>query len=132
MNNFLKISEAASIGLHAIIVLAQNNKVMSVKAIASKLNVSANHLSKILQRLNKAGYIESIKGNNGGFKILVNPKNLTFLEIYETIDGKLRLSNCLLSNQACKSNCVFGDLISSINTQVKEKFEKTKLSEFLK
>lgn len=130
--SILKISEAASIALHAMIELAKNqDKFVSVKEIAAKLDVSANHLSKVMQRLTKAGLIESIKGFNGGFKLSVKPEKISFLEIYEIFDGKLKGSNCLLSHNDCKSNCIFGDLISSINKQVKDKFAKTKLSDFV-
>lgn len=128
--SILKISEAASIALHAMIILAQSDKLVSVKEIATKLNISANHLSKVMQRLNKAGFIDSIKGFNGGFKLAVSPKNVTFLEIYETFDGKIKGTNCILSNN-CQNNCIFGDLIYSVNKQVKERFEKTKLSDFI-
>lgn len=129
-NSILKISEAASMALHAMIILAQSDKLVSVKEISTKLNISANHLSKVMQRLNKAGFIESIKGFNGGFKLAVKPAKVTFLEIYETFDGKLKDSNCLLSNN-CTSNCIFGDLIYSVNKQVRERFAKTKLSDFI-
>lgn len=131
--SILKISEAASIALHAMIELAKKqDKLISVKEIANTLDVSANHLSKVMQRLTKAGFVESIKGFNGGFKIAGKVEDITFLEIYELFDGKLKDSNCLLAHQECKSNCIFGDLISSINKQVKEAFVKTKLSDFVK
>lgn len=131
-NSLLKISEAATIGLHAMIMLAKNNeKLISLNVIAKSINVSANHLSKVMQRLNKAGFIESIKGYNGGFKLAINPEEISFLEIYETFDGKLKCGNCLLTNN-CEKDCIFGDLISSVNKQVKEKFEQTKLSDFIK
>ena len=81
------------------------------------------------QRLTKAGFIESIKGFNGGFKLVVNPADINFLEIYELFDGKIKVDSCLLTHQKCNGNCIFGDLICSINRQVKEKFESTKLSD---
>ncbi len=131
--SILKISEAASIGLHAMMILAQNgDKLVSVKEIATTLDVSANHLSKVMQRLNKAGFIESVKGFNGGFRLLLSPDEITFLDIYEIFDGKLKSSSCLLSHDECVDKCIFGDLISSVNKQVKEKFETTKLSDFVK
>jgi len=131
--NILKISEAASLGLHAMIILAQNpNRLISVKEISNKLDVSANHLSKVMQRLNKAGFLDSIKGYNGGFKLILNPEDITFLGIYELFDGKLKNSKCLLSTHDCGGECIMGDLISSINMQVKAKFEQTKLSDFIK
>lgn len=131
--SILKISEAASIALHAMIELAQNqNRLVSVKEISTKLEVSANHLSKVMQRLNKAGFIESIKGFHGGFKLSVNSDNLTFLQIYELFDGKLKETSCLLVDDRCGDKCIFGDLILSINQQVRRKFENTKLSDFIK
>lgn len=131
--SILKISEAASMALHAMIVLAKNqDKLVSVKEISAEIMVSANHLSKVMQRLNKAGYIESIKGFNGGFKLSVDSEKLNFLEIYELFDGKLKDTNCILAKHDCGENCIFGDLVSSINKQVIEKFKNTKLSDFVK
>lgn len=131
-DNILKISEASSLALHAMIILAQSkDKLVSVKEISTKLDASANHLSKVMQRLNKAGFIESIKGYNGGFKLSGKPEEITFLDIYELFDGKLKNTNCILTNKDCGDKCIFGDLIVSINTQVKERFEKTKLSNFI-
>ena len=131
-NSVLKISEATSLALHAMMILTKNQKkLVSVKEISEELDVSANHLSKVMQRLNKAGYIDSIKGFNGGFKLSVEPEKTTFLEIYELFEGKLKDSTCLLNNRDCGDKCMFGDLIYSINKQVKERFEKTKLSDFI-
>jgi Rrf2 family protein len=84
-----------------------------------------------MQRLCKAGYIESIKGFNGGFKLLVDPEKVPFLEIYELFDGKLSDTCCLISRQNCQNSCIFGSLVSSVNKQVIEKFSKTKISDFI-
>lgn len=130
--NILKISEATSLALHSMTLLVRNgDKLMSVKEISSMLDVSANHLSKVMQRLNKAGFIDSIKGYNGGFKIICDPSKTTFLEIFELFEGKLKESTCLLTHQKCSGKCILGDLVASINKQVKEKFETTKLSDFI-
>ncbi len=133
MTNILKISEAASLALHAMIILAKRrDELISVKFIADEFDVSANHLSKVMQRLVKSDLVHSIKGNRGGFKLAHNPEHITFLEIYEAIDGKFRPSGCLLSRKPCESTkCIMGDLIKSVNTQVEEYFKNKKLSEFI-
>jgi len=129
----LKISDAAVIGVHALMVLGKNtDELISVKDIASELNVSANHLSKVMQRLNKAGFIDSIKGYKGGFRLIKDPKEVTFLEIYELFDGKLKDAKCLLSEKRCTGECALGDFIPSTNAQIKEKFQKTTLSDFIR
>lgn len=133
MGNVLKISEAASLALHAMAIMAKKKeKLVSVKEISDILGVSYNHLSKVLQRLVKAELVISIKGFGGGFKLAKSPDEITFLEIYETIDGKFKPSNCLLNKHECKNECIMGDFLISINKQVEEFFSKTKLSEIAK
>lgn len=134
MTNILKISEAASIALHAMIILAksQGNELISVKFISEKLDVSANHLSKVMQRLVKSELVESIKGNKGGFKLAQKPQEIALIDIYEAIDGKFKPSGCLLGREACDSEkCILGDLVKSINKQVEDHFKTQKLSAFL-
>jgi len=131
--SILKISEAASIALHSMIILAtREDEVVSVKDIAAELEISGNHLSKVLQRLAKAELVFSIKGNKGGFILAKNPAEITFLEIYEAIDGKFKPSACLLNKPACPHKCIMGGLTDSINKQVKEFFTNTKLVDFIK
>ena len=132
MSNILKISEAASIALHAMIILTKKqNEIVSVKDIASQLEISGNHLSKVLQRLVKAELVVSIKGNKGGFKLAKNHETINFLEIYEAIDGKFKPSTCLLNKPSCTHTCIMGNLMGSINKQVAEFFQKTKLTDFI-
>lgn len=132
-DSILKISEASIIALHALMELAKNrDKLLSVKEIAERLNVSANHLSKVLQRLCKVGIVKSIKGFNGGFTLCVEPEDITFMDLYEIFDGKLKDANCLLRRLPCKANCIFGNMIASISSEVKGKFENTTLAELIK
>lgn len=132
-NNLIKISEATSLALHSMIILAQHQgKLVSVKEISNKLDVSANHLSKVMQRLNKAGYIKSIKGYNGGFELVQEPQEISFFEIYELFEGRIAVTNCLLNARKCTGECILGDLISSVNNKVIDKFKQTKLEDFIK
>jgi len=134
MANVLKISEAASLALHAMAIMAQKkDELISVKEIAGILDVSANHLSKVMQRLVKAELVISIKGYGGGFKLAKNSKDITFLEVYEAIDGRLKPTNCLLNrDEPCKDCMIMGELLKTLNKQVEEYFCKTSLEEFSK
>lgn len=128
-SNFLKISEGASLAVHTAVILAMNiTKRMSAKEIAKFLNASENHLAKILQKLAKDGYVDSVRGPGGGFKIAKKPDEINLLEIYESIEGHREQSNCLFGLSACGlSNCVLGGLVESINNQVYEYLSNTRL-----
>ncbi len=127
MATILRFSEAVSIAFHTMSYLTKNvDRLTGTKEIAESLKVSENHLSKILQRLVKAGFLESIRGPKGGF-ILKDKKNkISLLEVYEAVDGPLKLSNCLLGNSVCNNNdnCLFGNLIENINNQIKDYLKK--------
>ncbi|MEW5944640.1 MAG: Rrf2 family transcriptional regulator [bacterium] len=132
MSRLLKISEAASIGLHAMTYLASKNthKPVSTARLAADLRVSEAHLSKIVQRLVKAGLLKSVRGPSGGVLITKPADEITLLDIYGAIDGPVDIPRCILSQEVCKpGECIFGGLLESVSRQVESYLSRTKLSE---
>ncbi len=127
----IQISEAFAIALHSMIYLAnKENEIVSLKEISEKFQISDNHLSKVLQRMVKAGYLTSVKGPKGGFKIVSSKKNASFMEIYEIIEGKTEPKSCLFSSKSkdCP-NCVMGSLVHKINKEFKDYMYSHKISD---
>ncbi len=131
MSNLLKVSEAASLGLHIMGLLAvEPEKSLSVREAAEALMVSEAHLAKVMQRLSKAGLVESIRGPRGGFLLSRVPEEISLLEVYESIEGPIIIRNCLFSTRLCNGeHCIFGGMLMSVDTQVREYLAGTKLSE---
>lgn len=128
-----KISEATAIALHATIyIVNRENKICSLKEIAEKFNISDNHLSKVLQRLVKLGILNSTKGPKGGFSIVPEYKDMTFLEIYEIIEGKIQKHNCIFTSahNDC-SKCIMSDLVERINNEFVDYMKNHKISDFV-
>lgn len=132
MQSIVKISEATAIALHSMIYICNKGKeTSSVKEIAQKFSISDNHLSKVLQRLVKAGYLKSAKGPKGGFIVTEGKENSSFLDIYEVIEGRLDQSNCLFITAPCQNKkCILGGLISKLNTEFRDYFVNNKISDF--
>ena len=130
----LKISEATAIALHSMIYISnQNDEFVSIKPIAEQFKISEHHLSKVLQRLVKAGFLESTKGPKGGFKISPDKKDTTFAEIYEVIEGKIEHSACLFPSKISNcSNCIMGDFLKKANKDFFNNMKSKKISDFKK
>lgn len=130
MPRLLRISEATSLALHTMVLLAANQeRLRSTKAIASALDVSEAHLAKVLQRLARVGLVRSTRGPNGGFALDSHPDEVTLLEVYEAIEGPLVPTDCLLAVPVCGDNgCILGDLLETVNKQVKDYLAGTTLS----
>ncbi len=133
MEGTLKISDAATIAMHAMAYLAScgGKGPVSAHEMARYLGVSEAHLGKVLQRLARFGFVSSRRGPRGGFEAGRRPEEVTLLEIYEAVDGPMSGSTCLLGHDACpgRSGCILGDLMSAINARVHDQLSRTTLSD---
>ena len=131
MSSALRISEATSLAMHTMAMLAHgDNGGMTSKDIASVLSVSQAHLQKVLQRLGHSGLVRSERGPKGGFTLARSPERITLLEVYESIEGPLHLGDCLLGRATCaRENCVLGGLVASVNGQFSEYLRETTLAD---
>ncbi len=134
MSHLINVSEAASLALHGLAIVAQKspNKI-NAKYLAEKLNASEAHLAKIFQRLSKSGIIRSFRGPTGGFVLNKPAEEISFLDIYEIVESKMILNDCPLDKTGCTfENCIFGDALKNISQDIYETFRNIKLSTFTK
>ncbi len=133
MSSMLRVSDAASLAIHAMGYLANmGGKLVSIHDIARELNVSENHLAKVAQRLAKCGLVVGVRGPKGGLKLSKDAKEISLLTIYEAIEGNVPQVKCLLGRPAFgKKCCILGELLHSINQQVVEYLGKTTLAQFV-
>jgi Rrf2 family protein len=118
MSKIFNISEASSIAVHSLALIAKAKKQINAVEIAAMTNFSKNHLAKILQRLVKSNYIKSVRGPKGGFVLNKDSRKITLLEIYELIEGSLEESKCNIHNGECQfSYCIFGNYGEKFTTE---------------
>ncbi len=131
MTQLLNISEAASLGLHAMALLARSPKQRYTnQQIAEMLSASEHHLAKVMQRLVKARMVESARGPQGGFLLSGPAEKMTLLAVYEAVEGSLENRGCLLSHPICDGkNCVLGEVLQAIHQQICDYLDQTTLAE---
>lgn len=132
MAKFVQLSEAASLAIHAMVLIAKSDSYINVTVIAREMGASRNHLSKVLQQLVKFNYLNSVRGPSGGFMLNIDPSKITLLNIYEAIEGKIETPECPLDRQICPFNrCLMGSLVKNATDQFKEYFESLTLKNFI-
>lgn len=131
MPDIFRVSEAASLALHAMVYLAAfPEERVTTQTIAGALHASEHHLAKVMQRLVHAGLIRSTRGPAGGFQLNKSDREINLLEIYEAVDGPLEPRSCLLGSMPlCGGDrCFLGGLNVSVHQMVKNHFADTRLT----
>ncbi len=116
MHSLLKLSEGAAISLHAADYMAQRGGLCSAVTMAKDLGVSYNHLSKVLQQLDRAGLVAAERGPKGGFALSAAGKKASVGDFLSAIDGKIGLDTCLMGDRPChKKECMLGHFLKETN-----------------
>ncbi len=112
MSKILNISEAATIAIHSMALIARNKELLNAQEIAEVTGFSKNHISKVLQQLVKFNFLNSSRGPKGGFVLKRNPEEISLMEIYRAIEGEIEQgTGCKMLCDSCPFNsCIFGGL----------------------
>ncbi|MDP3442947.1 MAG: Rrf2 family transcriptional regulator [Ignavibacteria bacterium] len=132
MSKIVTLTEAASIALHGMIIVAKTGGKSNVVQIAEITNSSKHHVAKIFQRLVKDNFLESHRGPAGGFSLKKDPAKITLLEIYESIEGRIEVTTCPHDKQICPfDKCIMENVTRKMTVDFKEHLSKNTLADYL-
>ncbi len=133
MAKIVHLSEAASLAIHAMVLIAKSDTHINVNILSQEMGASRNHLAKVLQQLVKYNYLKSVRGPSGGFVLNVHPSEITILDVYQAIEGKIETPECPLDRKICPfDKCLLGGMVKSVTDQFKSYFEGQTLEKFIK
>ena len=72
----MRLTNYTDYALRVLIFLAlkKEDELSTIKEIAETYQISKNHLMKIIHDLGKLGFIDTIRGRNGGIQTCYEPK----------------------------------------------------------
>ena len=93
----MKISTKGRYALRLMIDIAMNGteRPVRVKEISERQDISIKYLEQIISILNKAGYVRSIRGPQGGYQLVKRPADYTVGMILRLTEGSLAPVACL-------------------------------------
>ena len=103
----MKISTKGRYALRLMLDLALNNtgEYITIKNIAARQDISEKYLEQIISLLNRAGYVKSVRGAQGGYRLAMEPSEYTVGMILRLTEGSLAPVNCLdETNDECNRN----------------------------
>ena len=118
MPKIVTLSDAASIGIHSIVIIAKTKNYINVQNLAKITNDSKHHVAKVMHILVRNGFITSVRGPKGGFKLNKHPEEISLLDVYESIEGKLEQTHCPAGKAACPfTACLLQNITNEMTMQ---------------
>lgn len=131
LSSFVSISEASTIAMHSLALIARSKEKLNANKLAQKTRFSKNHLAKVLHLLVKHNYLTSLRGPSGGFELGKAPEEINLLEVFELIEGKLSNFQCATSCDDCYFEaCIFGNHPHRFSGEFREYLKGKNINDF--
>jgi len=122
----LTLTKKAGYGLIALSYLASRpERVLSARRIAGQFGVPRALLMNVMKQLAAAGYVESVRGARGGYRLARRPDQISIADAVATLEGPPRLGECLLgdgrrSDCACRvaDKCPIADPVHQVQERI--------------
>lgn len=123
----MKISTKGRYAVRVMLDLAWNStgECIKVKDIAARQGISEKYLEQIIGMLNKAGYVKSVRGAQGGYRIAKAPEECTVGQILRLTEGTMAPVACVEEGAAecercdtCETLEVWKELYEAVNSVI--------------
>lgn len=119
----MKISTKGRYALRLMLDLAMNERegaVIRIKDIAARQQISDKYLEQIISVLNRAGYVRSERGPQGGYALKRRPEEYTVGMILRLTEGSLAPVPCAEEEFFCErgKQCAAQEVWKKINDAV--------------
>ncbi len=132
----MKMSTRGRYALVVMIDLAKNyssGEYLSLKDISEKENISLKYLEKIMMLLNKAKFLDVSRGNNGGYRLIKEPKEYKIGDILRVTEGNLAPLKCVVKNGECnkRTMCETFPFWNGLYKEINEYVDSKTLEDFI-
>lgn len=99
----LKLQITTDYAIGIVLYLAQHGEEISPgKDIAKEVGMSYTYFNKVASIIRQSGFIETVQGPSGGYRLSKSAKEITLYDIIEVMEGTLSLNHCLEINGGCR------------------------------
>lgn len=98
----MQITRYTDYSLRVLMYLAvQGDRLATIREIAESYDISRNHLMKVVHQLNRKGYIETVRGKNGGLRLHLKPADINLGVVVRETEPDFELVECFSSKNKC-------------------------------
>lgn len=115
----MRLTKHTDFAFRVLIYLAalEIDELATIKQVTEAFDISRDHVMKIVQKLAKAGYIDAIRGKNGGMKLGKPPAEISLRGVVEMMELTLEPVNCNDKPCLIKPGCQLRNILFDAQNQ---------------
>ncbi|NUY02269.1 Rrf2 family transcriptional regulator [Paraburkholderia youngii] len=103
----MRLTDYTDYALRVLLYLAvRGDGLSTIHDISEAYGISKNHLMKVVQQLGELGWVETVRGRNGGLRLAAQSLSLTVGDVVRVTESDFALVGCLPDRQGQERPCV--------------------------
>ena len=130
----MKLTSKSRVAVTALadILHRSNNEYVSLSEISYRQNISLSFLEQLFHKLKKNNIVISNRGVNGGYKLVIDPSQISIFDIIDAVEEKIDTTQCGgLQNCKNEKKCLTHDFWDGFNLHILNYLKDKKLTEIL-
>jgi len=103
----MQLTKQTDFAFRTLIYLAerQDDELVHIRDICEYYRISGNHVSKVVMKLARLGYVEAVRGKGGGIRLAQAPAQVSLAEVVAAFETTLKPVNCDKPRCRIRSTC---------------------------
>ena len=98
----MRLTLHTDFSLRVLIQVGLNDgKLTTIKDIAQSFGISKAHLMKVVNDLSQKGYLDTVRGRNGGMRLMREPRDINIGQVVRDTEDQLDVIGCLEHKGYC-------------------------------
>ncbi len=132
----MKISKKTDYALRALFAIAATKEAsISIRELSESVDVPRRFLENIMLEMNKAGWVKSITGRNGGYALARDANKITLGEVIRHFEGMVAMISCVsvYNYEPCsqEGKCYFRRVFLNIRNLTAQILDRTTIASCL-
>jgi len=131
----LQFSQSTDLAIHGLWALAclETGRFILLGDIASRQHVSESYLSKVFQKLTRAGLTRAMRGKRGGYTLARPPAEISVGDVVRAMEPDPPMYQCLAQERCCEAieNCLLLRIFAEAEQHMYAVLDRVTLADLL-
>lgn len=118
-----------------LFMAGQGNRILPAKETAKELGLTYAYFNKVATKIRMAGFIESIQGKRGGYRLAKDAADITIYDIVETMEGHISINRCMEEDEYCSrgatQTCAMHKMFALLQSQIIDTLKSIKICDLI-